>query len=209
MLVGCRAGKQLQQQKKQSPPHHITKRLSPVHLQALVCCAPLSGTLCTHRYCASSPSRQSSRPMKFSLTDSSTIHGIALEHSTIWACADPRQACTCVHTCLCACVRCVRVCVCACARTWGRGLSRLIMQLCQPRVLQCALHIDALAGVELQHPLHEVDGQRVRVWELFGEIHLLQRHEAFKQMACTCVSARESRASICVHTWVCIKKFSL
>lgn len=45
---------------------------------------------------------------------------------------------------------------CCLVLTWCCWLLRLVMQLRQPRVLECCSHVNALAGVELQHLVHEV-----------------------------------------------------
>jgi hypothetical protein len=60
------------------------------------------------------------------------------------------------------------------ARTYGRRLRGLVVQLSQPGVLERRVHVDALAGVELQHALQQVDGQGVRLGELLGKRHLLR-----------------------------------
>lgn len=50
--------------------------------------------------------------------------------------------------------------------TWCGWLLRLVMQLRQPWVLERCCHVNALAGVELKHLVHEVQCLWVCVWEL-------------------------------------------
>jgi hypothetical protein len=48
------------------------------------------------------------------------------------------------------------------------------MQLCQPRVLERLVDINALARVKLEHLLHQIDRLGVGVRELLAEVGALQ-----------------------------------
>lgn len=65
------------------------------------------------------------------------------------------------------------------------------MQLGKPRVLERLMDVDALTVIELQHPLHQVDRQWIRIWKFAAEVHFLQEEHRRRQWSCSNYQPRQ------------------